>query len=251
MTQNARIERLKQYGLGKGAQVIGESYSCYRLNTATPATGLLNGLPFQSNYQCSLVKATKGDVEGESYMILVMKGTCDNRSLLLGDILVDAVGGMYAFAQQRPVTGSNLFVRVEQSASLYRPTPAGGNPSDVPAQGATYTSQYGGYSESTRQVLTVFNGAYSLTNAVSGVAATIPFSVTPTTRLREMRDPKFATQLNAQQYIGYAPLLPGFEIVETDYFETADGSKYEVAEIYSSGNVGLSGYTMLLTEMTT
>lgn len=251
MSRIKQLDQLLQRAKGKAANVYGQSYDLYRLSNQTPATGVLNGVALQYSVPMSLKKAQKTVIEGESFSILVMDGMVDNRNLQLGDLLVEqgyeaATNGVYAVAQIRPLRPT-LMVRCEQTANLKRPIPAGGNANQMPTSGASFNSNYGGYTASTIEYATVTNGAYSF--VTTGDVASIPINITPTQRLKEMRQPQLATQLDNQQFLGYVPAFAGLDIRETDYFVLPNGDKYEVVQIYNPENVGFSGFTMILEQM--
>lgn len=251
MSRIRQLDQLLQRAKGKAANVYGQTYDQYRLSNQTPNSGILNGLPIASSVAMSLKKAQKTVIEGESFSILTMNAMVDNRNLQIGDLLLEtgyeANAGVYAVAQIRPLRAT-LLVRCEQTGYIIRPTPLGGNANQMPPSGASWNQQYGGYAEGSQQYATIQKGTFTF--APSGAMAELAFNLTPTNRIREMRDPKFATQVANQQYLAWIPAYPGLEIRETDYFQLTDDSlKLKIVQLYQPQNVGFTGYTVIVEEM--
>lgn len=240
---------------GDAAGVLGQTYDLYRL-TGTTNNGIISGTPLYSQYQASIRKTNdRKALENTVFEIQVFEALCDNRSLSLGDILVEnpayygGSGSAYAVAQKRP-RRETILVRCESNVSITRPNPQGGQAGQQPASGNVFMSpdtQYGGIWKQTESLLTLSGGLYSF--AATGQLASVPFGLQPQNRARSAHKPDFPTQVPETRFVGYLPLLPGVQIVENDIVNMSNSDRYMVIQPFQTASTGLNGWVLLLTKM--
>lgn len=241
------IDRAIQQARGAAASVLGQTYDVYRLTNQTGQ--VVQGTPLYTNFPARKLDPMRKSVENTVFDIQVYPFTCDNTYLQIGDILVEngygSDAGMYVYAQGRP-TDPNFFVRVEQSATVTRPTtPASLAPLNPNAP--TQIKSYVGVTKTTEQSLILTNGHYSF--STSGVSAMVPFGLQPLNKMREMPPSKLPTDTKREQFLGFLPLL-GIIIEENDVISSgAAGDRYRIEQNYIS-EFGLKGQILILQKLT-
>lgn len=250
-----QINQAIQTGRGAAASVLGQGYDLYRLINTTSGS-VVSGTPALTQYQCSMRKTQdRNAIENAVFELPIFEGTCNALPLVLGDVLVEnpayyeGTGSAYVFAQARP-RRENLFVRCEFNISITRPNPKGGQSGQQPSSGNIvqdpYTN-YGGNTKANELLLVLNNGLYSF--STSGTLAGVPCGIQPQNRIRSPHKPDFPTQVPETRFCGYVPLLPGVQIVENDILSLPNADRYMVLEVYTSGNVGLEGYILILSKL--
>lgn len=245
-TRIAYVDRKVQYGRGRAAAVLGQTYDVHRLDNTTN-NSIITGSPVLSSFPAYLDKAKRGDLENVIFDLLAVQMTCDNSKLRLGDILVEtgyeSNAGQYAFAQRRPLKPS-IFIRVERNVNITRPNPLAGQAGEQPTSGSVVATDYIGVTQASELYLTLTNGQYNFASA--GLMASVPFGLQPQNRIRGPHKPDFPTQVEETQFLGYLPALPGVQILENDVVNSDAGDRYRVAQPYQSDDVGLVGSVLIL-----
>ncbi len=236
-----------QYGKGRAASVIGQTYDAFRLKETTNES-IISGAPIYSQFPAKIQRTTKRfAIENNSFELLVYEFTCDKRKLELGDTLVEtgygSDGGIYVFAEERPLK-PNLFVRAESMVSITRPSPYGGQAEQQPTSGAIYQPKYGGAPKATEKILTLTDGLYSF--EASGTYAAVPSGLQPRTSVKGLHKIEMPTQVPQTEFANFLPLLPGIPaILENDIINYENGDRYQVVESFTTGDTGLQGWFLL------
>lgn len=248
------INQAVQIGRGVDGAINGQQFDVYRLGPTT-SNGVVTGNPLYAGYPASMKRASKADIENFSFELQIFEGQCDSLALTTGDVLVESpayyqgTGSMYVFAQHRPLA-PNLFVRCEYSISITRPSPQGGQAGQQPVSGmiaqSPYTG-YGGVTKASAQLCTLTNGLFGFSSA--GSLASIPCQIQPQNRVTGIHSRDLPTAFPETRFSAYVPLLPGVQVQENDELNLPNGDRYSVLQPYSSGEVGLVGYILLLRKL--
>ena len=245
----AALDALVQYGRGRAAQVVGQTYDVYRLGAGTSGQ-IVAGTPLIIGLPASLTHWTNvKDIENQVFGALTFGATVNNLALLIGDILVGtgfgSDGAMYAVADLRPLK-ETILIRCEQSSTVTRPTAPGDIVTRNPS-GPTDITGYNTVAKSTEQSLVLTNGLYAF--ASTGTAAMVPFGLQPLNKLREYPESKLPTDTRREGFIGYLPLLPGVILEENDVISSGSGGdRYRIEQVYIA-EFGLQGNIVLLTKL--
>lgn len=251
-----RIDKKIQYGRGRAAQKLGQPYNVFRL-TAQSNGSVIGAVPTLRNVPMMLKRTTsKSKLENVILEALAYTGTTDNRPLLPGDLLqefgYESPGGVYCFAQRRPLKDS-IFVRCENGASIYRPRPLAGAADQQPSNASPPTTirntDYGGLSTANRETVVLIDGVYSF--ELSGTIdpntghpyppASIPVGLQQQNRSRDGRMPDIPTGLPRTFFVIYVSPMPGAEVAELDIIKAANADQYVVRQIQETDPVGFIG----------
>lgn len=251
MTRIAHIDSKIQRGRGKAASKLGQTYTQYRLGSTSGS--ITSGTPIATNFPARIAKASKKAIENQSFDLLVMEATCDNRTLEIGDLLVEtgygSDNGQYWVAQKRP-TRETLWVRAESNCNITRPMPTAGAASQQPASGPELVDGWAGVQKDTEQILTLQNGLYSFTSTAGATKAVIPAGLQPLNRIKDARDPDIPTALYREHFLVYLPLLPGAILNELDRISFSNmGDAYEIALMFTTEQTGLSGWILIVEKL--
>lgn len=246
-THLQQIDQAIQAGRGAAASVLGQTYTQYRLGSTSGS--ITSGAPVATNFPARIGKAQKKAVENQSFDLLIFEAICDNRTLDIGDLLVEtgygSDGGQFWVAQKRP-TRETLWVRAESNCNVTRPMPTAGAASEQPASGPELVDGYAGLQKDTEQILTLQNGLYSFTSAQGATKAVIPAGLQPLNRIKDARDPGIPTALYREHFLIYLPLLPGAILNELDRISFSNmGDAYEIALMFTTEQTGLSGWILV------
>lgn len=256
MTQIKRLDQRLQRGLGRAAAVIGQTYDVYRLSDATNV-GVVSGKPVIPGFAATTRRITsKTAINNTVFDLLCFVADCDNRSLQIGDVLVEngykTDGGVYTYVQQRPMQES-LWIRTEFNIFLSRPATRSGASNEQPSSGAVAKTQRAGTYKGIERVLQLENGDYFLSNiGDSGVTpANIQAGLQPLNRIKDAREPGLPTTLYREHLLAYLPLMPGFQPNELDRLNFPNSDRYEIALVFTTEQVGLSGYICIVEKLGT
>lgn len=249
-SQIAKIDSAIQQGRGAAAQVLGQTYSQYRLTTTTN-NSILSGPPINSGFLARLERTTKKiEVENQFFELVVFKATCDNRTLQLGDVLqetgYEAQPTTYVFAQARP-TRETLWIRTEFNVFISRPYSEAARMDQMPTSGGVVLNGWAGTYKSNEQILTLTNGMYAFKS--TGTEASIPCQLQPLNRIRDPKDPKIPTAFYREHFLAYVPDVPGEQLKELDIINCGQSDRYEIAVIYNPGDVGLTGSVCIVEKL--
>lgn len=249
-TSVQRFDRKIQRGRGKAANKLGQTYDVRRLNASTNVS-VTSNRPVLYGLAARIEKTTsKVKIENSTFDLQVYKATTDNRQLHVGDVLTEtgfeAQPVSYIFAQRRP-TRETLWVRTEFAVSITRPRSDAGRVDQMPAQGgATLDAWSGGY-KANEQILTLTSGLYSFQQ--SGTAAVVLVGMQPLNRLSDASVKGVPTAFYRERFVCYVPELPGDQLMEEDVINVGLSDRYEVALVYSSDQVGFTGYICIVEKL--
>ncbi|HET9029263.1 MAG TPA: hypothetical protein VFN49_03730 [Candidatus Aquilonibacter sp.] len=252
MTNVAALDAGLQAMRGGYASLRGQTYSVYRLSSATPGTGILTGTPVLVGYACAFRRLTSlNAIESTPFDLVCFEGFGDNRELQLGDVLVETGTGAlpanrYTFAQARP-TRESIYVRTEFLCSVGAPVPHAGAASAQPSSGWTYESGYGGMDDANVSMVELVSGVYQF-NPTPGVAgASVPCGITPFNRVRDGSTLGTPTDNERARYVAYVPDLGSSAVLKPGYRLTvlATGESYLISSFINSEGAGLFGYVCL------
>jgi hypothetical protein len=237
-----------QIGRGAAAGVIGQTYDIRRLDDNTNGA-ISNNPPIFTAYPARVRRTTsKAAIENITFDTLIFQATCDNRVLRDGDLLTQTGyendGSIFTMAQARP-TRETLWVRTEATCSITRPMPTAGAASQQPANGIVATQGYSGFAKSTEIPLTLQNGMYSFSSDPNATQASVQVGIQPFNRIRD-GNIKLPTALYREHFMIWVPMLPGEILNELDRVRFQNMDAYEVALIFSTDTVGLSGHICIV-----
>jgi hypothetical protein len=248
------IDGAIQAGRGVVGAVVGQPFAVRRLDDNTNAS-IMNNAPIISGFPAKVKRTTrKVDFENEPFSLLVFESKCDNRLLQLGDHFTQygyrSDGAKFILAEMRP-TQPTLWMRAANNIAITRPVPQGGQSVQQPPLGGAIRSPgYFGVWKGIEQVLTLSGGLYAFVPADEVVTpAVVPADVQQLNRIRDANKPEIAVQHYRDHYLCYVPLLPGENLQELDIVNFGNGDRYEIASIYTSGDVGLAGYICVLEKL--
>jgi hypothetical protein len=247
----AALDNALRRGLGKAGEVIGTTFSVYRLGgtSGTPngAANIIDPLNLiNDNYFARIVHQKPPVViETEEVYRLYYIGLCDTRQLKVGDVFVETGpeladtpdGRVYFLNDVQPFLPP-VFTRVEIFGTITRPH--GDGASEQPIQGY---DGYQGESKFTEEIITLGDSLYSF--ATSGTPTVIPMGIQPAKRMGSQQDIKFPTATHRGLYMASCPLLPGVQIQPGDYLSDQNGSRY-VIHVPHAQTVGNQGIQMLV-----
>lgn len=241
-----KIDTAIQRGRGAAAKVLGQSYVQYRLTGATN-TGVVSGTPITSDFLARLSKTTKkAAIENEVFGLQVFEAMCDNRTLQIGDVLVETgyeslANNVFTVAQIRP-TRETLWVRTEFNCALTRPRPRAGQSSQQPASGFQSMPQYGGTDDKGEWILELVDGLYGFTSSPGVTPASVQCGLVPLNRERDGSSLGTPTDLPRAHFIVYVPNLPGQPLDVYDRIKFPNADKYEILSFGNSEEAGFEGY---------
>jgi len=250
-TRVAYINSKVQYGRGKAANVLGQPYDIYRNVLGKTNNSLMAYPPTYGNFPIRFRRTSKKiAIEDQTFELLVFVGMCDNRKLVLGD-LVQEVGyeaqeeNVFTFVQARP-TRESLFIRCECPSFITRPYPTAGAASQLPQSGPVEVVGWGGYQKDTEQVLTLVNGRYGFESATANLeAAAVQVGLQQMSHIRDSNDPKLPTRAFRERFQIYIPPTPGEELNELDIVNAGNGDRYQIATILQTPDAGVAGWIMI------
>ncbi len=248
-TSIARIDRKIQRGRGKASKKLGQTYDVRRL---TPVTnGSISSNPrVLTAFAARVFKTTsKAVIENETFALQVFVATCDNRKLLVGDLLTETgyeatANDVFTVAQIRP-TFETLLVRTEANCSITNPRPHAGQSSQQPSSGSSAMSGYGGTDDASEWVLELVDGFYGFTNTPGATPASVQCGLTPLNRLKDGNDLGTPTDLPRAHYVVYVPNLPGQPLDTYHRIKFPNGDKYEILSFVNSESAGFQGYVCI------
>lgn len=245
-TRIAYIDGKIQYGRGKAASVLGQTYNVYRLLPTTSVSVLAQN-PLYANWPARIRRTTDVKaIEDQIFKLLVFRATFNSLNFLVGDVMQETgykaqAEGVYVFVQSRP-TRESLWMRAESNCTISRPTPTAGQAAQLPASGALIARGYGGYVKDTEWPLTLTNGRYAFTDIPGMSPATIPVGIQQELRVADSREPKFPVTAYRERFLIFIPPTPGEEINEMDRVNAGNGDRYQIASILQTASVGVSGW---------
>jgi hypothetical protein len=255
-TQISRFDQKLQRGLGKVAAKIGQTYDGYRLSSATNV-GVVSGTPILPSFRAATRRTTKKVALGNAaFDLLTYVVDCDNRQLQLGDTFVETGyktdGAVFTYAQQRPMQ-ETIWLRTEFNIFISRPSTRAGASNQQPESGALAQPRRAGTYKGIERILKLANGDYSLsTLGESGVTpANVQAGLQPLNRIKDGKEPDLPTTLYREHFLAYLPLMPGFQPNELDRLNFPNADRYEIALVFTSEDVGLSGYICIVEKLGT
>jgi hypothetical protein len=253
-TRVAYIDGKVQYGKGRAASVLGQTYNLWRLSDKSNGS-VISGKPLFANVPLYLEKTSKSIVENQIFDLIAYEGVIDNRRLQKQDIFVETGYetdfGTYIFAQRRPVPPyKSIFMRAETYCFITRPYTAAGAVAQQPPSGVLVQPAYGGTTKGIEKYLTLNDGLYTFSEeAVAG--ASIPCGIQPLNRVRDGSIPNVATKQYRTHHLVYVPLIPGEQLNEQDRINASASDRYEIMEVHSTDETGLSGYICIVEKLAT
>lgn len=251
MPNLVRLDRKIQRARGKAAaKAGGQYYSVYRLISGVTSGSVVSGYPVYTNFRLRLDdKASKAEVENQTFDLLAYAAICDGDLLEKQDVLVESGyqsdGGTWIVAQQRP-TRELIVVRAETTCFITRQGTDAGAAVQQPTEGAVYQPGYGGTRIGNEKYLVLSNGLYSFSTSAT-VGASVPCGLQPLNRVRDGKLPQGApTRQPESHHLAYVPLLPGVTLEVDDIINADAGDRYKVMESHSTGLVGFSGYVAVV-----
>ena len=244
-----------QYGRGRAANVLGQTYTVYRLGPKSNGS-ILNGKPVYNKFQMRGEKSSKKALENATFDLLAFTFEVDNLKLERGDILVEtgykSDNGIWMFAQDRP-TRESVFMRVETKCFISRPnTGAGSSAQQVAGSGVVVSRAWGATYKGIEEYLTLAGGVYTFKSPPDAtMGATIPIGIQPLNRVRDGTIPKVPTKQYRTHHLVFVPLVIGEQLNEQDRINAATGDRYEIMEVHSTVEVGLSGYICIVEKLAT
>jgi hypothetical protein len=225
-----------------GLASFGQTYDIRRLDGSTNVSIGLNA-PVISGFQASIEsRARKKYVENETLNLLAYEATCNNLSLMIGDLCSEtgfgSDGGTYYVVEMRPPRPT-IWIRAETVCSIARPNPEGGAATQLPESGNFAPPGYGGIPKSSDLVLTLVNGVFSFQE--SGDPASIQIGLQMRGRAKDGESLGTPSDVYRSEYVAYLPNLSNVVIAPLDRINTASGFRYEVKDSQSTGNIGIAG----------
>jgi hypothetical protein len=276
VTRAAYIDGKVQYGKGRAASVLGQTYNVFRnpTNTTNLPSPNINGSltsspPVLALYQAYVSRTTsKKLLENTVFDILVYEAKCDNRQLVIQDVLVQSGyendGSVFTYAQRRPVPPyASLFVRTESTCTITRPYPISGQAAQQPTAGPREVKGWGGVTKQGEQFLTLVDGAYSFVGAddinpvtdLPYLPATIYCGLQPSAKISDTPKASAAgaipTTLYRERFGIYIPDLPGVVLNELDRVNGPNNDRFEIMLYHNSDTVGLTGYVTVCEKLST
>jgi hypothetical protein len=256
-TSVQRIDSKIQYGRGREAGKLGQTYTVQRM-TPTTNVSVTSTPPVIQNFPARIQRARKMAIENQSFDLLVVEATCDNRKLQLMDVLNEtgykSDGGVYTVAQFRP-TRETLWVRTESNIAITRPLPGAGQAVQMPTTpGVTIAPDgtWGGVTKAGEQVLTLVDGVYSFSNA-NAAPAGVQAGLQPLNRVREVPSStamgKTPMPQYREEYLVWLPMLDGVYLDEHDRLNFLTRDRYEIAQVFTTDLTGLSGYIVTVKKL--
>jgi hypothetical protein len=250
-TQIKGFDVIKQTILGVGAFIDGQSFEVRR-NSPTTNIGISSNRPVIPFFAARVEpKPSKRLIENSTHEILVFEASCNNLRLKEGDVLKQYGwkndGSVFTYAQARPMQ-STIFVRTEATCSLSRPMPTAGQAAQQPSSGivAAASGEYMGIAKSTEWFLTLINGDYAFSSDPSIPHADVYVGLQPLHKVADGNNVDLPTALYREKFMCWIPQLPGEMLTELDRIRFQNSDVYELAEIFSTDSVGLSGYICLV-----
>lgn len=275
-TRSAYIDSKVQYGKGRAASVLGQTYTVFRnptYSTNLPSPNINGSLtasaPVLANYQAYVERTTsKKLIENAAFDILIYDVTCDNRQLVLQDLLVQTGyendGSVFVMAFRRPVPPYvTLWVRTESTCTITRPYPIAGQAAQQPTSGPRETKGWGGVTKQGEQFLTLVNGAYSFVSATDinpktnlpYLPATVYCGLQATAKISDTAKSSAAgaipTAIYRERFAIYIPDLPGVVLNELDRVNGPNNDRFEIMLYHNTDAVGLTGYVTVAEKLST
>jgi len=260
---NGSLAKVIYGGLGIAAGVIGPgsgvAYRVYRRNSS--ATGSIVSLTCLKikQFNCYRKRTTlKSLIENTTFDLLVFEAKCDGTKLQSGDILQEIgphaqVGAFYCVAHVRyQLPFRVVLIRVETPSSLERLHPGAGAANQQPSSGWAYTpvnDAYGGTDVASRYHLMLDNGMYQMMPLGAGTLASIPIGLQPLNRVKDGNTLGLPTPFARTSYLAYIPETYAYQVAELDIIKASMSDTYEIKQVYTSGEIGLSG-TICIVEKT-
>lgn len=224
----------------------GQTYDIYRMTSTTNGSISTNS-PIITGFPLRIQRITKKmAIEGNTFDLLMFEFTCDNRSLEIGDVLTEngykTDNGAYTLAQMRP-TRETICAWTPFNVSMSRPKPTAGAMEQQPSSGivAATSGTYSGDVKATEWPLTLKNGSYAFSIDSSLPKASLYAGLAQKDRVRDGNNIDIPTALSREQFIIYLPLIDGEMLRERDLVNFPNQDRYQIASLYSSDLVGLSG----------
>lgn len=190
-------------------------------------------------------KASRKMIENSAFDILTFEATCNNLQLQIGDTFTQTGkyndGSIFTLAQMRPMH-ETIFVRTEAGCSISRIMPTAGAADQQPISGIVETPGYGGADKGTEHFLKLQDGNYFFSTDGTIPNASVLAGLQPISRVRDGVGSLPGTGLYREDYIVWLPLMTGEMLYELDRLRFPNMDAYQVARLFSSNSVGLSGY---------
>lgn len=276
VTRAAYIDGKVQYGKGRAASVLGQTYNVFRNPTYTtnlPSPNINGSLtsspPVIALYQAYVERTTSRKlIENATFGILVYEAKCDNRALVEQDVLVQSGyendRSVFTYVQRRPVPPyATLWVRTESTCTITRPYPLSGAAAQQPAAGPRVTKGWGGVTKQGEQFLTLVDGMYSFVGAADlnpvtnlpYTPATVYCGLQPSNKISDTQRSSPAgampTSLYRERFDIYVPELPGVVLNELDRINGPNNDRFEIMLYHNTDGVGLNGYVTVCEKLST
>jgi len=243
------IQAKIDYGRGRAAEFIGQSYDVYRLNASS--TGSLIQMSNRVfSYFKMQIKRDESKENTESNVIIKVprfRAICNGGLLQIGDVLVERgsltrpdetkpySGNMFTFAYFRPIR-RYIMMQTPISGQISRAN-------NDPASTNSGRVAYGTMAKPLEQVLTLVNGLYAWSS--TGAPAGIPIGLIATSKAGSLPPPdrRLPTDVPRQSWDVYCPALPGVALVESHIITAANGDRYFVRTPFIQ-YIGLQGWQM-------
>ena len=232
---------IRSVGGGVPASVLGQFCTVYRISANTSGD-VQASTPLLENFPAYFKRTTdKKIIESATFDLPVFRGLCDSTLLAFGDLVVDNVtGDRFIFAQRRSL-GPAIFLKVEHTALIRRPTYGQQTLSQSP--GVSEYLGYGGRTQGSDQGLALRNGTFAF-----GFQPTpVPIGLQPINRVSDSNTPQLGQQLATARFMMYVPPWPGIDIQRLDRFDLGSTS-YQAMLVYES-DVAVNG-TVIIAEQT-
>lgn len=258
MSKLTKINNAINKGRGKAAAVYGQRYNVFRLSSASNVS-VNAGTPVHADMNGSFSRYTaRNDIEQTMFELLIFSLVADGRQLELGDVLVEdtAYGGdgaNYIVGSMRPLH-QILAVRAEANVKLSRISSSAGDADNQPVSGSIAPDTYAGSTAEDELVCVLQNGTYSfVSQSTNPTPATIPCGLQPQSRKGLDHQPSMPTQVADAYFVAFMPLLPGIDVEETDVITVTttptSTDRYQVAQVFTTQDVGFAGWVLHLVKM--
>lgn len=250
-----QIDGVIQEGRGVAAAVLGQTYNVYRLSD-TSTGSILSGDPLYQSFPARIRKLPSRHkaIEGVIFELVAFESACNNLVLEIGDFLVEegygSTGSAYVVAEKRP-TRETVLMRCETNCAIMHPYSLAGTQAEQPTSGIVWNDDYGGPEQLYDQNIVLQNGLYATDPTYTMSPATIPCGLAPLNRIRDSKELGLPTEIPSTRFVMYVPLLPGYQISQNDKIKAENQDTYLVEQDYTSGDVGISGYILLVARVTT
>ena len=235
------VEDLRQFGRGLAAEMLGQPFIVYRLNTTSSELVIAGENQILSDFRAKITRTRQTKfVENEYMHVNPFEFLADSSKVQLGDVLMqnDQVYGgnaAYTVASKRPQKPL-VCVRTESLAMIWRPD--GGE-----------ASGYSAPTAAKRLPFVLNNGVFSLgTTADQAHPAVIPVGVQSIGQMKGLKPERLPMDTVTSWWFIYVPNFPGLtrlrdgDIIEQISLDSAEKSRRFRINIEYTSPVGLEGH---------